>query len=165
MAVHQQNSAPDDSKETIQDRYEKAKCIYNKPQRNDTVFPHWIDEGRLFWYIRKTKNGKQFRLVNPEKKRNHVAFDHNALAVTLQENVGKTIDANDLPIKVIELSLLEQQVHFLSFQKHWAFSLGSLTCSEIKEPKKGVGSPDGENIFVPPQRIIVSQQKKGGLCT
>ena len=85
MIVCQQDVELDNSKVTVQARYEKAKCIYNNPQRNDTIFPHWIDEGHQFWYIRKTKNGKEFRLVDPEEKSNEVAFDHSSLAVALQE--------------------------------------------------------------------------------
>ena len=34
--------------ENIKDRYENAKRIHDGPQRNDTVFPHWIDEGHQF---------------------------------------------------------------------------------------------------------------------
>lgn len=146
--------------ESIKNRYDNAKRIYDRPQRNDTVFPHWIDEGHQFWYLKQTKSGKQFRLVDPETKSNELAFDHKALASMLQKNVGKTIDADNLPIKIIELSLLERKVHFVSFQKHWAFSLDELTCSEIKDPKKGVGSPDGKVNIMPPHKELLSPNKK-----
>jgi len=144
----------------IKNRYDDAKCINGGPQRNDTVFPHWIDGGHQFWYLRDLKNGKQFRLVDPETKSNELAFDHRALALTLQENTGKTIDANNLPIKIIELSLLDKQVHFLAFQKHWGFCLDSLICSEIKQPKKGVGSPDGKTTFFSPPKRLLSPNKQ-----
>ena len=120
----------------IKNCYENAKRINDAPQRNDTVFPHWIDEGHQFWYLKDVKNGKEFRLVNPEKKSNELAFDHGVLALGLQENTGETVNANNLPIKIIELSFLDRQVHFIAFQKHWVFCLDSLTCSEIKQPKK-----------------------------
>jgi len=145
----------------IKNRYENAKCIYRGPQRNDTVFPHWIDEGHQFWYLKDLKNGKQFRLVDPEIKSNELAFDHSVLALALEESTNKKIDANNLPIKIIELSLLERQVHFMAFQKHWDFCLDSLTCSEIKEPKKGVGSPDGKtNFFSPPKELLSPNKQK-----
>ena len=56
--------------------------------------------------------------------------------------------------------MLERQVHFIAFQKHWAFCLDSLTCSEIKEPKKGVGSPDGKTTFFPPPNELLSPNKQ-----
>ena len=73
----------------IKNRYDNAKCINGGPQRNDTVFPHWIDGGHQFWYLKDLKNGKQFRLVDPETKSNELAFDHSTLALTLRENTGK----------------------------------------------------------------------------
>ena len=71
--------------DNIKNRYENAKRIHDGPQRNDTVFPHWVDEGHQFWYLKDLKNGKQFRLVDPKKKSNDLAFDHSALALALQE--------------------------------------------------------------------------------
>jgi len=146
--------------ESIKNRYENAECIHGAPQRNDTVFPHWIDAGHQFWYLKDLKNGKQFRLVDPEKKSNELAFDHSALALTLQKKTGEKIDTNNLPIKIIELSVLERKVHFMAFQKHWDFCLDSLTCSEINEPKKGVGSPDGKKTFFSPPKELVSPNKQ-----
>ena len=144
----------------IKIRYENAKCIHDSPQRNDTVFPHWIDGGHKFWYLKDLKNAKQFRLVDPEKKSNDLAFDHSALASSLEGKTGIITDVNNLPIKIIELSLIERQVHFMAFQKHWAFGLDSLVCSEIKEPKKGVGSPDGKKTFFSPFKELMSPNKK-----
>jgi hypothetical protein len=146
--------------ESIEQRYENAKRIYNAPQRNDTVFPHWIYGGHQFWYLKDLKNGKEFRWVNPETKTNELAFDHSALALSLQESTGETIDANNLPIKIIELGLRERQVHFIAFQKHWAFCLDNLSCSEIKEPKKGVGSPDGKTVFMAPPKDLLSPNQQ-----
>ena len=56
--------------------------------------------------------------------------------------------------------MLEKQVHFIAFQKHWAFDLDTLVCSEIKNPKKGVGSPDGKKIFFQPMRELISPDGK-----
>ena len=146
--------------DNIENRYENAKRIHEGPQRNDTVFPHWIDEGHQFWYLKDLKNGKQFRSVDPKTKSNDLAFDHCALALSLQENTGHKVDANDLPIKIIELSLIQRQVHFIAFQKHWAFCLDSLTCSELKRPKKGMGSPDGKKVFISPPKELLSPNKQ-----
>ena len=145
--------------------YDQAAVIFNNPQRNDAVFPHWVDNGSQFWYLKKTKEGKQFRLVSPQKLSNEQAFDHKILASALQEKIGKTINYKDLPIKIIEISLLEKQVHFIAFQKHWAFDLDTLACSEIKKPKKGVGSPDGKKVFFQPIKELMSPDGKKSAFT
>ena len=149
----------------IRTRYDNAKRIHEAPQLNDTVFPHWIDEGHQFWYLKDLKTAKQFRLVDPEMKSNELAFDHSALALALQKSTGNTIDASNLPIKIIELSLLERQAHFIAFKKHWAFCLENLTCSEIKSPKKGMGSPDGKATFFSPPKELLSPNKKKAAFT
>ena len=146
--------------EDINDRYDNAKRINEAPQRNDAVFPHWIDEGHQFWFLKDLKDGKQFRLVDPKSKSNELAFDHRAFALALQEHTDETVDADNLPIKIIDLSLLERQVHFIAFQKHWAFCLDNLTCSVIKEPKKGVDSPDGETIFLAQPKELLSPNRQ-----
>ena len=154
----------------MQAHYENAQTIMqgyltNRLILNDAVFPHWIDKGDQFWYLKKTKEGKQFRLVNPQKASNEQAFDHKILASALQEKVGKTFSYKDLPVKIIEISLLDKQIIFIAFQKHWAFDLETFTCSEIKNPKKGIGSPDGKKIFFQPMKELISPDGKTSAFT
>ena len=43
---------------------------------NTVVNPNWIGESDCFWYIRDSKDGKEFRLVDAKAATNELAFDH-----------------------------------------------------------------------------------------
>ena len=92
-------------------RYEQAQdlmqgILTNRVVMNDAVFPHWIEGSHCFWYIRETKGGKEFRLVNAETASNTQAFDHQTLADSLTKTTRQTFDYQDLPIKNIIITFI-----------------------------------------------------------
>ena len=84
----------------IHDRYQQAEVLLQGVLSkdfvlNDAVFPHWINGSDFFWYLRRTKLGKEFRLVNAKSKSNKLAFDHQVLADALKIATDQFFDVND----------------------------------------------------------------------
>ena len=109
-------------------RYEQAQMFMQgimtkSVVMNDAVFPHWIEESHCFWYIRETKNGKEFRLVNAESASNILAFNHKALAEILTTTTGKNIDFQDLPIE--NVTIISSPLQICSLKASFNSSLSS----------------------------------------
>ena len=142
---------------------------------NTTIYPHWVGDSDYFWYVRDTKSGqgvgalfgREYRLVNAENKNNTPAFDHQALAAALMAaSDHKTVDANNLPLDDLEISLSPLRVSFTAFDKRWCYFADSHTCEAIQYyPKDWKISPDGQKAaFVRDHNIwlrdLTSDQEK-----
>ena len=151
----------------IYNRYESAQNILqgqlsNKIILNDAVFPHWIDESDLFWYVRETNTGKEFRLVNARDASNTLAFDHVALADALAKISQKEVDAFDLPIADVDMDCSVSVINFSAYQKKWTYSPSSNDCIEVERAFVGATSPDGKkSIFVKDFNIWVRDLNTG----
>ena len=113
---------------------------------NDAVFPHWIEGSDFFWYLRETRAGKEYRLVNPKEASNQPAFDHQALADALAKASAQTVDPENLPISTLKIQLSPTTViEFTAFDKHWRYTTGKTACEAIKlNSDAGLLSPDGK---------------------
>ena len=156
-------------KNDIQARYEQAQTLMQgmlskELTLNDAVFPHWIDDSDCFWYLRDTKDGKEFRRVDAAKAENLSAFDHDALAKALSSASGQTVDARDLPITELTFILQPLQIQFSAFGKRWLFDSENTTCNEIEVPPQieGLCSPDGKKaVFVRDHNLWVRDRITG----
>ena len=93
--------------------------------------------------------GKQYRLVDAKTATNKVAFDHAALAASLEKISGQMINEENLPISHATLRLSPLTIHFNAFSRRWRFKGESKTCEEISNydvPVDEVLSPDGKLI-------------------
>lgn len=117
---------------------------------NTTLIPHWINDSDCFWYEREFQAGKEFRLVDAGARSNEVAFDHMTMAQALCKASGQQVDARDLPISKVEMSLSPLQLSFDAFGKRWKFTDLENTCVEVEtHPDSWVISPDGNKaVFV-----------------
>ena len=127
------NTSDDQSMEA---RYRRAEYLEQGPFTknvafNTTVYPTWIEGGDCFWYQRDTKEGKQYRLVDATVSSNVEAFDHQALATALADMSGEAVDAIDLPIDQLTITLSRLQLHFTAFGKWWLFDNKTSTCQEV----------------------------------
>ena len=162
MTIQQQDIVAGDSEETIQARYEMAKTIFkghvpsdNKLVCNDAVFPHWIDGSPAFWYLRQTRAGKEFRLVDAEAATNKPAFNHEALATAFTKVSGQQADPENLPVKMIDINLQECFVYFFACDTHWCFYLENQECNEVTNTPKGIDTPDSKtSLFCPLQDLV-----------
>ena len=142
--------------DSILSRYQVAKRLVEGNLskdliHNDAVFPHWIGDSHLFWYQRDTPLGKEYRLVDADTGVTKAAFNHEVLAIELEQLSGQTVNVKDLPIIITELSLYPLKICFEAFDKSWIFDAHKLVCSTqiTSAAIDGLLSPDGKKkIFV-----------------
>ena len=129
---------------TISNRYERAMEVWqgqftNKGFMNDMVIAHWIEDSESFFYIRQTKKGREFRLVNAQEATNVCAFDHEALASSLSSLLGRVFDADNLiGMEDVAMSVNPLQVHFKAADKYWTFDSKAAACVEVDPPEEFV---------------------------
>ncbi|MDB9953557.1 DPP IV N-terminal domain-containing protein [Porticoccaceae bacterium] len=130
-------------------RYERAQTLIQaahshlKLALNTTVVPHWIEGSNQFWYVRETKQGKQFRIINAQTKSNRSAFNHKNLAKALAKNSGETLDYQDLAISDVEIRLSPRIVSFKAFETDWVYDDQKKTCNKQESSGDWLVSPDG----------------------
>ncbi|MDB9724461.1 DPP IV N-terminal domain-containing protein [bacterium] len=89
--------------------------------------------------------GKQYCLVDAHQKTTVSAFDHQALALTLTEQLKQHVDPENLPISDIEFDDTATVLRFSAYEKKWSFDTKSGQCREIKPLEKNWKiSPDGK---------------------
>ena len=169
---------------------------------NSTLYPTWIDDSDCCWYERRYRqegkelsarnkehkldpysmniqgcfvpSGKEYRLVNPGAASNVLAFDHHALANALAEAVEQDVDASDLPISKVNMSLNNadlavKTVRFTAFDKRWIFDVESSVCKSTDnlfqdnaEPVEELTSPDGRyTAFARDYNLWIRDLKNG----
>lgn len=148
-------------------RYQRAEAVLkglygDKLALNTTIFPTWVSD-RDFWYLRETKSSKQYRLVNAQNGFNRTAFDHKKLAGALSKASGEKIDASNLPLADINITLLPRTVRFVAFGKHWVYDEGKKSCRQEKVyPKEWSISPNGKKaVFVREYNLWLRDLKTG----
>lgn len=125
-------------KQDIQERYKDAQKLTRVYQtseviRNDVICPFWLEGRDQFVYVKDTKAGREFRLVDAKALTNTLAFDHSKLAESLSKEVGLAIEAEDLPIYNVTLTLPRHKVCFESYGRHWYFDSDAGLCGENAE--------------------------------
>ena len=150
-------------KEDMLVRYERAKALMQgnfkfktgETVPNSLLFPVWIKGTNSFWYERRLKDGKEFRLVNAETSSNQRAFDHNVLAKALSDAAGQPVNAKHLPINdlnsqitaTIEMTLNPLTLKFTAFGQRWEFLEESGFLKKLDQfPTNYIVSPDGQQV-------------------
>ncbi len=123
-------------------RYKRARMlregIYSKPLAyNTTVRPCWIENSDTFWYVRQSRTGDEYRLVDATRGENVQAFNQQALADALSRQAGQTVKATALPIRDVEISSAPRAITFVAFDKKWVFDTTTSQCTAI-----GIANPD-----------------------
>lgn len=158
----------------IEARYKRAEAFEHELRvqsmvLNASIYPNWIKDTDCFWYVRMIHTntdcsvGKQFRLVDANKKTNELAFDHQVLAQALGAQLERDISADDLPIFDISMELAPIRVRFFAFSRHWMYDESSGTCCiETEYPSNWLISPDGEKaVFIKDFNIWLKDMRNG----
>ena len=132
-------------------RFQNAVNDMSTIAKNTTLIPHWIGESDCFWYRRGTQTGVEFRLVNAKDSSNQQAFDHQVLAAALAEATQQEINADNLPITQVKISLSPAHVQFAAFDQYYCFDTQTGQCLALEpalEPHSLVRlvSPDGIKV-------------------
>ncbi len=112
---------------------------------NVSITPNWIDGSSSFWYLRISREGKQFILVDIKNRTKEFAFNQTALAKVLAAISGDRVDPSNLPFSYI--TFMKGNIRFSAFNKTWQCNLQSYSISEVstdRDARPGEGlSPDG----------------------
>jgi len=156
--------------DSILSRYQQAQTIVqgilsNKLILNDAVFPHWIDNSDCCWYLRETREGREYRLVDPSTASNQSAFDHQALADTLAKVTGHPVNPHKLPLSAVKFYLSPTEIRFTAFDQYWVFNPQAVTCEAVEVEQNSISvlaSPDGQHAaFVRDHNLWVRELTSG----
>ena len=130
------------------------------------VDPHWIDKSSRFWYQIRTRQGKEFILVDPEKKTKRPAFDQDRLAASLSKALGKEVEPGKLPFDRFEFIEKGQAIEFKIDKEIWRCHLTTYECQRLgpEEPENPSESksPDGKWVaFVKDLNFYVRSTRSG----
>ncbi len=118
---------------TIED-YERADAL--RGMVNGLADLDWIGDSDLFWYRKSGREGKEFLLVDADRRRRRAAFDHARLAEMLNRAAGEEYEADALPFDRIEFVDDEQKLRFTVEGWWWTCDLESYECRKGEEVRR-----------------------------
>ncbi len=155
------------SGEALQEAYERAAFIennaVNRYHRNALVTPAWIGDTNDFWFRHETADGFQFIRVDATDGSKAPLFDHTRLAELLQDNTGRKINPEKLPLRGLAVDP-DGSMSFAVFEKGFAYSAdGGLSDNGTADSIAGlVMSPDGTmGIFLRDHNLWVKDIASG----
>ncbi len=113
---------------------------------NETVVPHWLDDGEAFWYRRDTAAGHEFLIVESATGDRRPAFDHQVVGAALNELLEEEITAATLPFETFSFSDDQRGIDFQHANERYSCSSEKGSCtveSEIAPNPAELISPDG----------------------
>ncbi|MBN2843210.1 MAG: DPP IV N-terminal domain-containing protein [Sedimentisphaerales bacterium] len=93
---------------------------------------HWLKDDAGVWYEIRSENTRQFVLFNTTTSTEGELFDHAALAQTLAEASGQTLDPNDLPITRLQFDLEQNNISFDFDQNRWEYTISRNEITKLK---------------------------------
>ena len=155
---------PDD----INTRYQRAQQlmsgVFTKDVAfNTTLYPHWIGDTDRCWYIRQTREGQHFLVLDAKEGRCQAAFDHQALALALSAASDCEVQADNLPLTDLDLGEAPELITFTAFNKRWSYTAATAACQELSiNPQGWTLSPDGRQaLFVRDHNLWLHELDSG----
>jgi len=115
------------SAQGINERYKQANSFrqkYDSLYRNQILLVNSINDSNDFWYLVDGDRGKEFILVQTDKKKCFPAFDGEKLANSLKTSHGKeNVKADDLPFRNIEFNTSMDTLSFTIDREQYFCSL------------------------------------------
>lgn len=146
---------------------------------NLNVMPQWIEGTHSFWYLQQTPQGRNYLLVDADKKGKKELFSPAKLATALSNATKKEVKADEMMLERMNVSKDFDQLKFDYGGHRWTYAVkkniltdeGALPprpqekhWMEIDEEKDGdpVTSPDGKYIaFIKNQNVYVKELATG----
>ena len=132
----------------ILERYQNAQileagALTKSVAFNTTLFPHWIDNSDCFWYVRESKMGQSYRMVDAKAASNVAAFDHAGLAKALSVEAAVDVDPENLVLNDLEFQ--SGHLTFTAFDQHWVYHFDTRHCEKVhSHPSNWLPSPNGK---------------------
>ncbi|NEM97717.1 S9 family peptidase [Pontibacter burrus] len=119
------------SKEDYKRAYALPEKIKGKMWYAPTSF-NWLEKEAKFWYMHQTPRGKEFVLVDADRKNRKPLFQQEKLAKLLQSASGKQVAPYDLPFSTVTVLPGAKEVEFVFDGKVWGYTLSS---NQLKEKR------------------------------
>lgn len=98
------------------------------------VTPHWFDGNSKFWYQNDLARGtREFVLVDAEQGKRGPAFDHDKLALALNEKGITDARPDRLPVDRLEFKTAERAIEFRAGNRDWCCDLNNYVLTELKD--------------------------------
>jgi dipeptidyl aminopeptidase/acylaminoacyl peptidase len=107
--------------------------------------PEWLPDSDLFWYRYLTSEGRQYWLVDPEKKTKELLFDAQKLASRLTELTGKPHDGLNLILEDLSFVNDNQAIRFLINGGRFEYDPATDKLVQMEEESKA-GKEPWQNI-------------------
>lgn len=126
------------TKEDYKRAYALSEKIKGKMWYAPTSF-NWLEKEAKFWYMHQTPRGKEFVLVDADRKNRKPLFQQEKLAKLLQSATGKQVAPYDLPFSTVTVMPGAKEVEFVFDGKVWGYTLSSnqlkeKRAAEVREP-------------------------------
>ncbi|MCC8119829.1 MAG: S9 family peptidase [Bacteroidales bacterium] len=86
------------------------------------VEPRWLGESNCFWYSCRTREGRDYVMVDAAKQKRTPLFDKKTLARQLSASIGKEVNADSLVLSFLEVSATADTLTFGYDGKNWQYS-------------------------------------------
>ena len=139
LALSSCGSAPPSAKPLTQEDYARAERFLGWNVRplvfNLDPTPVWIGDEERFWYVRESRAGKEFILVDALRKQQQqqAAFDHPRLAASLSQATGSTHAAGALPFDTFEYVSDGTSIRFHLGEEAWTCTLDAYRCTSTAD--------------------------------
>ena len=116
--------------------------------RNYEIYPHWTGPADEFWYVRETRDGREWVWVDARQRSRRVAFDHNALATALSQAAAQPVDPRDLPLDQVAMKPGAEVISFFAFGCGWTYGVktNSLARGATEARPDLLWSPDRRRV-------------------
>lgn len=147
--------------------YARAEQLLSQNARrlvfNVDAQPNWIQGSDRFWYLRESRSGRTFLLVDPVRPAPAPAFDHGRVATALSAALGRRVAANRLPFDTFEFVQGERAIEFDVDSAGWHCDLAKYHCRRLPRSRETeLRSPDGRWVaFVRDYNLFVRSTADG----
>jgi len=132
-----------------------------------SVRPTWLEDGR-FWYRNDLPDGTEFVLVDPARRSQQRAFDHERIAAALSAVTDTTYTALDLPFASFAFTSDGAAITFDLGRTRYRCTLRAPGCTSEEAPRRrapdrsAVVSPDGTRaVFIRDHNLWVRDLASG----
>lgn len=129
-------------------RSEAVDSLYKDKVYNHPLSFHWLKNSAEFWYMNKTRDGKEFIMIDVKNRSRSPAFDHSRLSDTLSRQTGKSYSPGSLPFDKIDFTDSRDSLLITVDSARWRCNLSSYSCEVVeilKDEEKD--SPYWGNFF------------------
>lgn len=149
------------STEQVAANYRRADSLsqeWSGKVRQLRLEANWLGSGNAFWYLQEKPNGKsEYLVVDAASASKTPLFNHVRLAETLSKELGRTVNADELPIR--SLSKEENFLRFAVGQQGYRVSLDDYKIEKATLPTPPRRPEWTQNLWAPSSRREASPDK------